>query len=85
MNTPTNNVPTQMIQNIEIKSEIVDIDDDIFMNSEYFGDDSQNRCNVTGNQINFNADDDSITVKEEIICKEEPEFYDTQTNQTFSR
>lgn len=88
MDTPTNNVLTQTNQNIEIKTEIVDIveiDEQIFTNSEYFGDDSQDRNNVSGNENSFNTNDDQFTVKEEIICKEEPEFYDMQTSQTFSR
>lgn len=71
--------------NIEIKSEIIDvveIDEQIFTNAGYFGDDLQG-LNPGSCSTSFN-NDDQLIIKEEIICKEEPEFYDSQTSQTFS-
>lgn len=65
-------------QNPEIKSEIVtiDIDDQIFMNDGYFDDDSQELQSVSCSP-NIDAEDENqLLIKEEIICKEEPVFYD---------
>lgn len=86
MDTPINNYLSLTNPNIEIKSEIIDIveiDEQIFTNAGYFGDDLQG-LNHGSCSENFNANDDQLIIKEEIICKEEPEFYDSQTSQTFS-
>lgn len=87
MDTPINSILSLTNQNIEIKSEIVDIveiDEQIFTNGGYFGDDLPGLKNASCS-ANFNVNDDQLIIKQEIICKEEPEFYDTQTSQTFSR
>lgn len=83
MDTPRPNVSTHASQNIEIKSEridIVEIGEEIFTNAECFDDDSQQLQNVSYNQ-NIDGVDDQVFIKEEIICKEEPEFYDVVNGQ----
>lgn len=87
MDTPMNNYLPLSNQNIEIKSEkidVVEIDEQIFTNAGYFGDDLQGLTDDSCSR-KFNVDDDQLIIKEEIICKEEPEFYDAQTSQAFSR
>lgn len=59
-------------QNIKIKLEQIDIDEQIFTNGGYCDGDSQELKNR-----NIDADDDSqLIIMQEIICKEEPVFYD---------
>lgn len=83
MDAPIRNVSTHSSRNIEIKSEkvdIIEIDERIFTNDGYFGDDSQELQHVSYSQT-IDADDDQAIIKEEIICKEEPEFYDVVNGQ----
>lgn len=68
-------VSTLWSQNVEIKSEnvdIIEIDEQIFTNDGYVGDDLQELQNVSY----IRNIDEQIIVEEEIICKEEPAFYD---------
>lgn len=86
MDTSISDVSTHLNQNIEIKSEkvdIIEIDERIFTNDGYFGDDSLELQNVSYSQ-NMNDVDEQIIVKEEIICKEEPQFYDGANAQFMS-
>lgn len=73
-------------QNIEIKSEKIDIiefDEQVFTNGSYFDDHSQELQDDSYNG-NIDAVDDQVIIKEEIICKEEPEFYDVTNARTIS-
>lgn len=62
--------------------DIVEVDEQIFTNAGYFGGDLHG---LNNERCSGNFNDDQLIIKEEIICKEEPEFYDTQTSQTFAR
>lgn len=86
MDTPLTNGSIHANQNIEIKSERIDIlemDEQIFTNGGFSVDGSQGLDNANCSK-KFNAFDEHFVIKEEIICKEEPKFCDTQSSWDYS-